>query len=462
MTVVFGVVDADRQRLTLASAGHPAPLIRRCAPDGDPVAEYLDVPAGAPLGLGCRPRTVTVPFAPGDTLLLFSDGVVERRWQEPDDRPGRPGRRRGRRGQRRPPRVVRGGHRGGARRHRGRRRGAGGGARAAAVPVDEHGGAGRADRAEPGTALDDRRSSREWQVPESMIGAAVLCTSELTTNALLHAGTAARVEIDLSPERLLVSVADSGTRGTVTRAQTDTLSSRGRGLGLIEELSDAWGTDPTGTRLDGLVRDPDPAGVSGGVSPARRGRRTVMPTDKPTGVLFDVDGTLVDTTYLHTVSWWEALRQTDRPVPMATIHRAIGMGSDKLLDHLLGPERDRSADQKLRDAHDTLFAEYWERLVAAAPRRRPAARLRGARTAGGAGDLRRRARGDRAAPGAGRRRRDPHDHLLGGRARRASRRRTSWSPRWSSPGSPPNAWSSSVTRCGTSPPPASWTSPASV
>jgi anti-sigma regulatory factor (Ser/Thr protein kinase) len=84
-----------------------------------------------------------------------------------------------------------------------------------------------------------------WRVPESVISAAVLCTSELTTNALLHAGTPARVEIDLSPERLLVSVSDSGTRGTVSRAHTDTLSSRGRGLGLIEELSDTWGTDPT-------------------------------------------------------------------------------------------------------------------------------------------------------------------------------------------------------------------------
>ncbi|SCL47917.1 haloacid dehalogenase superfamily, subfamily IA, variant 3 with third motif having DD or ED/haloacid dehalogenase superfamily, subfamily IA, variant 1 with third motif having Dx(3-4)D or Dx(3-4)E [Micromonospora citrea] len=88
-----------------------------------------------------------------------------------------------------------------------------------------------------------------------------------------------------------------------------------------------------------------------------------MTTEQPAGVLFDVDGTLVDTTYLHTVSWWEALRQTDRHVPMAEIHRAIGMGSDKLLDHLLGPERDRGADGKLRDAHDALFAEYWERLV---------------------------------------------------------------------------------------------------
>ena len=86
---------------------------------------------------------------------------------------------------------------------------------------------------------------REWSVPEPVIGAAILCTSELTTNALLHAGTPAQVHIDLSAERLLVSVADTGTRGSVTRARTDALSSRGRGLGLIEELSDTWGTDPT-------------------------------------------------------------------------------------------------------------------------------------------------------------------------------------------------------------------------
>jgi HAD superfamily hydrolase (TIGR01509 family) len=88
-----------------------------------------------------------------------------------------------------------------------------------------------------------------------------------------------------------------------------------------------------------------------------------MAIEQPQGVLFDVDGTLVDTTYLHTVSWWEALRQADRPVPMATVHRSIGMGSDKLLDHLLGPERDRDEDPKLREAHDTLYTEYWGRLT---------------------------------------------------------------------------------------------------
>jgi anti-sigma regulatory factor (Ser/Thr protein kinase) len=86
---------------------------------------------------------------------------------------------------------------------------------------------------------------REWQVPEPVIGSAILCTSELTTNALLHAGTPAQVHIDLDAERLLVSVADTGTRGSVIRARTDAMSSRGRGLSLIEELSDSWGTDPS-------------------------------------------------------------------------------------------------------------------------------------------------------------------------------------------------------------------------
>lgn len=80
------------------------------------------------------------------------------------------------------------------------------------------------------------------------------------------------------------------------------------------------------------------------------------------GVLFDVDGTLVDTTYLHAVSWWQALRQFDRDVAMARIHRAIGMGSDKILDELLGADRDRSDDDEMRTAHDTVYAQYWTRL----------------------------------------------------------------------------------------------------
>ncbi len=80
------------------------------------------------------------------------------------------------------------------------------------------------------------------------------------------------------------------------------------------------------------------------------------------GVLFDVDGTLVDTPYLHTVTWWEAFGQGGFDVPMARIHRAIGMGSDKILDHLLGQDRDKGHDDLMRDAHASLYATYWERL----------------------------------------------------------------------------------------------------
>lgn len=79
--------------------------------------------------------------------------------------------------------------------------------------------------------------------------------------------------------------------------------------------------------------------------------------------LFDVDGTLMDTTYLHTTAWWEALRQSGHTVPMADIHRAIGMGGDRLLDHVLGESRDHGEDEAMSAAHGVLFAQYWDRLT---------------------------------------------------------------------------------------------------
>jgi|SRR5579875_2107508 len=78
--------------------------------------------------------------------------------------------------------------------------------------------------------------------------------------------------------------------------------------------------------------------------------------------LFDVDGTLVDTNYLHAVTWWEAFGQAGHDVPMAQIHRAIGMGSDQLLDALLPADRDREEDGSVRAAHSALYATYWSRL----------------------------------------------------------------------------------------------------
>jgi HAD superfamily hydrolase (TIGR01509 family) len=79
-------------------------------------------------------------------------------------------------------------------------------------------------------------------------------------------------------------------------------------------------------------------------------------------ILFDIDGTLVDTTYLHAVTWAEALRDAGHHVPTAHVHHAIGMGSDQLLDRLLGEQRDRSADDDLSQAHITLYKQHWGRL----------------------------------------------------------------------------------------------------
>ena len=55
-----------------------------------------------------------------------------------------------------------------------------------------------------------------------------------------------------------------------------------------------------------------------------------------TAVLFDIDGTLVDSNYLHVQAWSEALQRTGHPVEDWRIHRCIGMDGSKLIDELLG------------------------------------------------------------------------------------------------------------------------------
>jgi HAD superfamily hydrolase (TIGR01509 family) len=83
-------------------------------------------------------------------------------------------------------------------------------------------------------------------------------------------------------------------------------------------------------------------------------------------VVFDVDGTLVDTNHLHTVTWWESFRQAGHTVPMHAIHRAIGLGSDDLIAHLLGDDRDKDADEEMSAAHKALYGQYFDRLPALA------------------------------------------------------------------------------------------------
>lgn len=80
------------------------------------------------------------------------------------------------------------------------------------------------------------------------------------------------------------------------------------------------------------------------------------------GVLFDVDGTLVDTTYIHAVCWVEALRQHGHLVTGVQVHRGIGMSSGQLLGATLGDDRDTSDDEAIVATHRSLYKQYWGRL----------------------------------------------------------------------------------------------------
>jgi serine phosphatase RsbU (regulator of sigma subunit) len=76
-TALFAVLGADGAHLDFTSAGHPPPLVLR--PDGS--AEFLDGGLSTPLGVlanGSRP-TAGVDLEPGSLLLLYTDGLVERR-----------------------------------------------------------------------------------------------------------------------------------------------------------------------------------------------------------------------------------------------------------------------------------------------------------------------------------------------------------------------------------------------
>ncbi|MEU5891087.1 HAD family hydrolase [Streptomyces sp. NPDC047461] len=87
--------------------------------------------------------------------------------------------------------------------------------------------------------------------------------------------------------------------------------------------------------------------------------------------VFDVDGTLVDTNHLHVATWWEAFRQAGHGVPMHAIHRAVGLGSEDLVAHLIGEHRAEREADALSSAHKALYGQYFDRL----PTLRDAGRL---------------------------------------------------------------------------------------
>ncbi len=244
VTVAYGVISADRTQIELGVAGHPAPLLGR--PGREPFP--LPLPGGAALGLHTGTWvTTTVPLPPGSLLLFFSDGLVETRSLELDEgieelaqRLATTDRRR-----RHPrelcPRLA----------EEMRRHDSDDDVTMLAVLSTVGMNLQTATTELPADSsaspLARRALSRwltSWDVDEEVTETAVLCLSELVTNAVIHSGTSPRVTAQLDDERLLVAVQDRGHRGSARLTEDhEPTDISGRGLMLVEALASAWSAE---------------------------------------------------------------------------------------------------------------------------------------------------------------------------------------------------------------------------
>jgi beta-phosphoglucomutase-like phosphatase (HAD superfamily) len=78
-----------------------------------------------------------------------------------------------------------------------------------------------------------------------------------------------------------------------------------------------------------------------------------MPT--PKAILFDVDGTAVDTVHLHAAAWVQALEHFAVEVPFEDMRLQIGKGGDRLLRGLLPAPIVESTGEEIQAFHTDLF-----------------------------------------------------------------------------------------------------------
>ncbi|MFE2279809.1 SpoIIE family protein phosphatase [Streptomyces sp. NPDC059454] len=235
-TCLYAVYDPVSRHCTVARAGHPPPAVVR--PDGG--AEFWDVPAGPPLGLGGLPFESTgLELPEGSRLVLYTDGLVEDRGHDIDVGLERLREALSRAGDspedtcrvvlesRRPARagddialLV---------------------ARTRALPADRI--AQWPVPPDPAAVGEVRaavtRKLAEWGLDE-LAFSTELILSELVTNALRYGGTPIQVRM-LYERNLICEVYDSSSTSPHLRYATMT-DEGGRGLFLVAQLTERWGT----------------------------------------------------------------------------------------------------------------------------------------------------------------------------------------------------------------------------
>jgi HAD superfamily hydrolase (TIGR01549 family) len=78
--------------------------------------------------------------------------------------------------------------------------------------------------------------------------------------------------------------------------------------------------------------------------------------------ILDVDGTLVDTNYQHSIAWYRAFRQHGKVLPIWRIHRHIGMGGDQLVAALTDEDWDDEHGDDVRTAEKALYMALIEEV----------------------------------------------------------------------------------------------------
>jgi HAD superfamily hydrolase (TIGR01509 family) len=74
-------------------------------------------------------------------------------------------------------------------------------------------------------------------------------------------------------------------------------------------------------------------------------------------VVLDVDGTLMDTNYLHTEAWARAFEEVGHRIPRARLHKQIGKGSSLLIREFA---EDEETEERIDELHSEIYAELQE------------------------------------------------------------------------------------------------------
>ena len=129
---------------------------------------------------------------------------------------------------------------------------------------------------DPAAIRDARRFLRstltEWGVDEETTDTAVLCLSELVTNALIHSHAGCAVRVLLERGTLTTTVRDNGAAsGPLAGPMADPLRVHGRGLQLVDALASRWGSelDTVGTTVWFVLEATDRAGAPERTAPRR-------------------------------------------------------------------------------------------------------------------------------------------------------------------------------------------------